>query len=228
MRLITWNWHSGPLTARLEDLAAHSPDVVFLQECHPRAALPSPCPAIIREINSRKAIALLSLSDAYRIEAIAPALQGGKATVAAAVTGPVEFVVLGIWSKGPHYVHDVLEAIEAHRNLLSPTAAVVMGDMNSGTRLDGKRTPNKWHTRIVDAMADLGLVSAYHTYHGIAHGHERHATYYHQRNAAQAWHIDFCFVPEGWCERLTGARVIGGTKWRAKSDHLPLCIDLRF
>lgn len=39
LRLIAWNCHHGSLSQRLAELAAHSPDIVFLQECLPAETL---------------------------------------------------------------------------------------------------------------------------------------------------------------------------------------------
>ena len=35
LRLIAWNCHHGSLSARLAELAAFAPAIVFLQECRP-------------------------------------------------------------------------------------------------------------------------------------------------------------------------------------------------
>jgi endonuclease/exonuclease/phosphatase family metal-dependent hydrolase len=102
-----------------------------------------------------------------------------------------------------------------------------MGDLNSGTRLYGERLPSKGHLRIVSALADLGLVSAYHKFHRFEHGHEAHRTYRHNSKASQPWHIDFCFVPANWVDRLVSVEVMDGEDWTARSDHNPLRVDLR-
>jgi len=80
----------------------------------------------------------------------------------------------------------------------------------------------------VKALEDFGLVSAYHAFHHVAHGYEAHATYRHQRNAAKPWHIDFCFVPAAWMSSVTEVDVLDGDEWVARSDHLPLTVDIDF
>ena len=146
--------------------------------------------------------------------------------MATIVAGPASFTVLGIWSQGPGYANDVMRAIEAHGDVLRQGPAVVMGDLNVGTRLRGERTPSKGHRRIVDALTDLGLVSAYHAFHQVDHGRERHATYCHQFKAAQSWHIDFCFVPASWFDCVVDVKVLAGPRWAKRSDHFPLMVDL--
>ena len=120
-----------------------------------------------------------------------------------------------------------MRAIEAHDDLLRKGPAVVMGDFNVGARRRGERTPSKGHRRIVAALGDLGLVSAYHAFHKVDHGRERHATYRHQFKSVLSWHIDFCFVPASWVDCMVGVKVIAGARWAKRSDHFPLMVDLR-
>ena len=47
----------------------------------------------------------------------------------------------------------------------------------------------------------------------------------HQRKPSRPWHIDFCFVPAGWV--LVGVEVLDGKEWAARSDHLPLKVDVQ-
>jgi endonuclease/exonuclease/phosphatase family metal-dependent hydrolase len=228
MRLIAWNCHHGSLPARLADLANYRGDIVFLQECTPAADHPARGQFITRCIGPRKSIALGSPNGLYSLSELECPQSAERACVAAAVSGPASFTALGIWSRGPGYADDVMRAIEAHGDVLRRGPAVVMGDFNVGARLRGERTPSKGHRRIVSALADLGLVSAYHAFHRVEHGRERHATYCHQFKAALSWHIDFCFVPVSWVGCVEGVKVLAGARWAKRSDHFPLMVDLRF
>ena len=71
----------------------------------------------------------------------------------------------------------------------------------------------------------LGLVSAYHHLSGEAHGEETRASYYHGKKEAHPFHIDYCFVPEAWVDRLTGVEVGSFADW-PQSDHRPLTVDI--
>ena len=98
-------------------------------------------------------------------------------------------------------------------------------------------TAGRWRSHLADdkRMTDTfggaidkgGVVSADRAFHDVEHGHETRATYRHQFKASQPWHIDFCFVPASWVNRLVGVDVIDGEDWAARSDHLPLTVDLR-
>jgi hypothetical protein len=225
LRLLAWNCRSGTLTARLAELTEHAVDIAFLQECSPAESLPLAGQVLACSVGPQKGIALVSLNVDYHLAELEP--RGGKAVIAAAVTGPVAFTALGIWAQKPKYVHDVLRTLDAYADLLRSGPAVIMGDLNSGTDLSGERTPSKAHLRLVEALADLGLVSAYHAFHNIEQGQETHPTYRHQFQVSQPWHIDFCFLPASWANGLTRVDVIDGEEWIARSVHHPLRVELR-
>jgi exodeoxyribonuclease III len=225
LRLLTWNCHHGTLSARLADLACFSPAIVFLQECRPADPFPPTRPCVTQRVNTTKAIALASLDEDYLLARLRPRAKRGRAVVAASVFGPVAFTAVGIWSQGPRYVDDAMRTLKAYDRVLRSGPVVVMGDLNSGANLNTRQSPSKGHSRILAALADVGLVSAYHRFHGVEHGSEMHPTYRHQRNPAKPWHIDFCFVPVGW--DVIGADVLQSEEWTARSDHLPLCVEVQ-
>ena len=147
--------------------------------------------------------------------------------LAADVSGDVSFVVFGMWSHGRDsrgYVDDVLRSLDAFSDVIQSRPTIILGDMNSGTTLDG--LVSKHHTGLIEAFSDLGLVSAYHASHGIELGHEKHATYRHRFKNVDPWHIDFCFGPKGWADHITNAELLDDERWRVESDHHPLVVDL--
>jgi exodeoxyribonuclease-3 len=227
LRFIAWNCHHGSVQARLAELARFAPAIVFLQECQPGVPLPLPGSCVACRVNARKGIALASLDAAYQITPLRRRPNRGRAIVAATVTGPISFTALGIWGQGPRYADDVMRTLDAYRRLLGSAPAVVLGDLNSGSNLT-RQQPSKGHARILAALEDCGLVSAYHAFHNVAHGHEAHPTYRHQRNVTKPWHIDFCFVPAAWVGNLRAVEVIDGEEWPKKSDHLPLRVEIHF
>jgi hypothetical protein len=228
LRLIAWNCHHGSLDTRIAELASFGPAVVFLQECSPVGKLPSTTPLVTQTVNVRKGIALASLSADYQLARLRPRARRGRAVVGARVDGPVSFTALGIWSQGPRYVDDVMRTLKAYDRVLRSGPAVVMGDLNSGTNLNTRQSPSKGHSRILDALADLGLVSAYHAFQNVQHGYETHPTYRHNHKPSRPWHIDFCFVPAGWVANLVAVEILDGHEWAARSDHSPLKVDVQF
>ena len=226
LRLVTWNCRSGSVATRLDQLRALTPDLVFLQECDPACGSGVAGVVCSRAIKTRKGIALCAASRACRCTARTLSAGSGRAAVAATVLRPIRFTAIGIWAQATRYVDDVTCTLRAHAALLRAAPAVVFGDFNSGTSLRHFGSSSRHHRRLVDEFDALGLVSAYHAFHDVAHGCEGDATYFHQFNAAKPWHIDFCFVPRSWASRLIDVAVIDGDAWRRQSDHLPLLVDV--
>src|SRR4051812_37502478 len=114
LRLIAWNCHHGSLAGRLADLANYRADLVFLQECTPAENHPARGHFITRCVGPRKAITLGSPNGLYCLAELPSPQSAGRASLAAAVSGPASFTALGIWSQGPGYADDVMRAIEGH------------------------------------------------------------------------------------------------------------------
>ena len=77
---------------------------------------------------------------------------------------------------------------------------VAAGNFNSLPGVQGQQRDSQ---RFLQSMRDeLGLVSAYHHLSGEFPGAETRASYYHQWNESAPFHLDYCFVPEEWVDRL--------------------------
>jgi endonuclease/exonuclease/phosphatase family metal-dependent hydrolase len=226
LRIVTWNCRSGSVEARLSNLAAYRPDVVFLQECRPVWRSAPSAGLYGRRLKPRKGVAMVVAGAARGCSARQRRPHSGRAAIAVAIDHPRPFVALGIWAQGPDYVDDVLRTLRSHAALLRSRPAIVFGDFNSGTSLSDNRALSAHHRRLLDALHALDLVSAYHAFRAADHGREAHATYFHQFDARKRWHIDFCFVHESWASKLTNVTVIDGRAWRTRSDHLPLLVDI--
>jgi endonuclease/exonuclease/phosphatase family metal-dependent hydrolase len=229
LRLIAWNCNHGSLAERVTLLQPLKPDIVFLQECRPGRQLPLHGDFLSFTVNERKGIALGSLTPDYTLTEIGRREGCGRAVIAADVAGPLSFSLLGVWSNAPSssgYVVDVLRSLEAYADVLRGRPTVVMGDLNSGPKLNGAPEVSDSHARLLSSFAAHDMVSAYHAFYKVEHGNERHHTYRHQPAGAEPWHIDFCFVPSGWTENVVNVQLVDGDEWRATSDHHPLVVDL--
>ncbi len=96
---------------------------------------------------------------------------------------------------------------------------VLAGDFNATLTMPGADAANRL------ALADLGLISAYHAFHGAEHGAEPDATYRHGADG-KLWHIDFCFLPRAWAARLVDVAIRADVIESGLSDHAPLVVDL--
>jgi endonuclease/exonuclease/phosphatase family metal-dependent hydrolase len=223
---VTWNCRSGSVATRLDELRVLAPDIVFLQECDPARDGGVASVVCSRAIRTRKGIALCA-AHSCRCSARTLLASSGRAAVAATVLRPIRFTAIGVWAQATRYADDVIRTLRAHASVVRDAPAIVFGDFNSGTSLVRFGSSSRHHQRLVDEFDALGLVSAYHAFHRVGHGYESDATYFHQFNAAKPWHIDFCFVPRSWASRIVNVAVIDGDEWRARSDHLPLLVDVR-
>jgi len=226
MRVTSWNCQH--LFGRGKDidrcmglLSRLDADLVTLQECRRRDAHD---PSIIwRGENDDLGTAVVSTSASLPIERIE--IPGLHPTVVPVVVHAAEpFVFVGVWTHEPFnkVAWDAMAACEAAADDLD-LPMVAAGDFNSSPCVQGQeRASREFLGRMRD---ELGLVSAYHRFHDVDPCDEPHATYYHQRKKDKPFHIDYCFVPETWADRLTGVEVGTFEEWR-ESDHRPLTVDI--
>ena len=141
------------------------------------------------------------------------------------VRGAEPFLLLAVWMKGigpDRYVRGLHRAIHECRALIHRHPTVVLGDFNSNAIWDHQHPAHLSHSALVGTLAGLGLVSAYHQHRAEPHGKESEATFYFYRRRNTPYHLDYCFIPEGWAQRLAGVEVGRWRDWRGLSDHVPL------
>ncbi len=100
--------------------------------------------------------------------------------------------------------------------------SVLIGDFNSNERW-AKTCGADAHHCLVEQLAGLGLVSAYHHMSGEAQGEESRATFFMNRKASRPYHIDHAFVSPA---RLRACYVDSSRDWSKLSDHWPLVLEL--
>ena len=226
MRLVTWNCSRGAYAKKAPFLNALTPDVAVIQECA-RPVTESDQRLWFGE-NPRQGIAVRA-GGAYRVRALSPLDAVPPYVIPVKVTGPVSFTLLVIWSKRHPkfpYVEGVVRAVELYRHLLSGKPSVVMGDFNSNAIWDAGHPTNANHSALVALLAELGLESAYHAFHGEAHGEDSRPTYYFHWDERQPFHIDYCFIPRKWLRRVRRVDVPSYAEWSGRSDHRPLIVDI--
>ena len=226
MRVTSWNCQH--LFGRGKDidrclglLSRLDADLVTLQECRRRDAHD---PSIIwRGENDDLGTAVVSTSASLPIERIE--IPGLHPTVVPVVVHAAEpFVFVGVWTHPPFnkVAWEAMAACKAAADDLD-LPMVAAGDFNSSPCVQGQeRASREFMGRMRD---ELGLVSAYHRFHDVDPCDEPHATYYYQRNKDKPFHIDYCFLPETWADRLTGVEVGSFEDW-PQSDHRPLTVGI--
>jgi exonuclease III len=106
-----------------------------------------------------------------------------------------------------------------------PIDSVVAGDFNTHPGWDKAAKIN--HSSLVEyLLKEFGLVSAYHAAATRSGAMVEEATCYWQWKRTQPFHLDYCFIPTGWVDRLKEVTIGGYDAWADKSDHRPLLVDV--
>ncbi len=237
MRLVSWNCGSG-FHRKIKALSTLAPDVAIVQECADLETLARKAPeftptcAIWTGNNPNRGLGVFSFGG-YRLERA-----GDDATItyalAVRVLGPSTFNLVALWShygtvplrvatQGP-----TLMALRAYASLLLEHPSIMAGDLNNNVGWDKPGKASN-HANTIAVGAKLGLVSAYHVFHGIEHGAERHPTLYWRDRTREGptFHIDYVFVPRAAASLMDRVAVGSYAKWIAKglSDHAPVIVD---
>jgi endonuclease/exonuclease/phosphatase family metal-dependent hydrolase len=152
------------------------------------------------------------------------------------VSGPLEFVVVGVWVMHNRALKRVderpnrwqlLQALEIYEPLLRSRPGVVAGDFNNALLWDRPGKASN-HSAAVQKLQDLGLVSAYHVSRTAAQGREPDATLYWMWHQNSGYHIDYIWLPEAWVPGLKTVEVGDYPTWVGGqlSDHVPLSVDV--
>jgi len=228
VRIVTWNCCRGAYRRKADLLAAFAPHLSVLQECA------KPETETKRRLwfgdNPRQGV-LVQAAPPYQLAALPCLADVPKFVVPVSVTGPVSFNLLAVWAKGKQdhcYVEGVIQAVAMYRSLLTGAPAILIGDLNSNAIWDASHRPGLNHTGLVETLSRLGLVSAYHSHFGEAHGQETRPTYFFQWNEARPFHLDYCFLPKAWAGEVRRVEVGSYDEWKGHSDHRPLLVEIRW
>jgi exodeoxyribonuclease III len=240
VRIVAWNCGGG-FHAKAGALASLAPDVAIIGECAEPAVVLGKAPgfrpsaALWAGEPGKKGLAAFAFG-AYRLEPVGDVDRAATWALPARVAGPHRFNLLGVWANHGKRLPRIAEAgpglaaIRACRALLADRAAIVAGDFNNHVRWDRPRKANN-HAIAVAELAALGLVSAYHAFHGLGQGAERHPTLYWRDRAegGPTYHIDYAFLPGSAVAHLADVSVGSFADWVATglSDHVPLIVHLR-
>jgi exodeoxyribonuclease-3 len=238
VRIVSWNCGSG-FHRKVAALSALDPDVAIVQECANLETLARKAPEFAPTNtfwtgdNPHRGLGVFSFGQ-YRLTCRRADDASITYALCASIAGPQALNLVALWS---HYGRSpmrvgapgpTLLALRAYARFLSERPAIMAGDLNNHVRWDKPgKTSN--HANAVTASAALGLVSAYHTFHGVEQGAERHPTLYwrDRTRTGPTFHIDYAFVPQASIGLLRRVAVGSYAKWIATglSDHAPLIVD---
>lgn len=223
LRIGTWNCRHGPYEDRAPRLQAYAPAVALFQEVgRPKSDAPDRCR--FGSYPPQSGVVAVDPSLMARLE---PAVREHEcpSCVPVRIAGAKPFRVLMLWAqKDPTYVRAIWNDLDRYADWIREEDCVIAGDFNSTPTVERtKKAPR--HLDLVRRLRDeFGLVSAYHKFHGVPHGEEADATYYHQKRLDWPFHLDYCFVPESW--RVENVRVGTFADWIPYSDHCPVIVDV--
>lgn len=228
MRITAWNCGMA-MHRKMDRLLALEPDVAVLPECA------SPEVAAARAVYAaatshawmgdrrHKGLAVLTFGP-WRLEPVRRTCDA-RFILPLRVDGPTPFGLLAVWTQPPGYVEHTHAALDAYGEAFSDGPMVVAGDLNSNTIWDANRVLN--HSRLVERLRALGIVSAHHRHHREEHGAETRPTFFLYRHRTHPFHLDYVFVPKAWTRRLRSVEVGAFDEWRDVSDHVPVTVTVR-
>lgn len=247
MKIITWNCN-GALRRKLDKVDSFNADILVIQECeNPEESTDS-----LREWagdylwtgeNKNRGIGVfpkkgntvnkLHWRGDFRINGIRSpsaslrwSTESLRLFLPFAVNEDIKF--LGVWTKGSDseafgYMGQFWKFLQIHKRQLAEGNQVILGDFNSNRIWD---KPDRWwnHTDVVNELEAIDLKSLYHVRFKEEQGEESTPTFFHHRDKAKPYHIDYVFVSKQF---LQSKIIIGqSADWLALSDHMPLEIDL--
>ena len=124
------------------------------------------------------------------------------------------------------YIRAVATTIDMYPEIFDQGPVVILGDFNANTIWDKTHPKHLNHSSVVERLAKRGIVSAYHLVRGEPQGKESEATFYLDHDASKPFHIDYCFLPKAWAERISLVEVGTFQKWEGHSDHRPLLVEI--
>lgn len=226
MRVVTWNCNLS-LAKKLDSLLELDPDVAVIQECEQDLKVPEGYSYIWSGNNPRKGLGVLAKNLKIVLE---PSWQK-EWTYFLPISIPEKNLrLVATWAYnhravrfGKEYVGSSLEIIKELSEWIAGGRSLVVGDFNNSIiwdKLNGKFN----FADINSALHSLGLDSAYHHLTKELNGSEVKSTFYHIKNPEKGYHIDYCFIHDSL--EIKSLEIPEYEKWRSKSDHVPVILDL--
>lgn len=248
MKIVTWNCN-GALRKKIAELDTLDADVLIIQECEN----PAESTAAYRDwagnylwngqskhkgigVFPRKGhkVTATNWSGAFDIAGIssrspAKCWQTDDLESFLPFSLDNKYTVLAVWTKEGNgkafsYIGQLWKYLQIHKDKLSNTESLVIGDFNSSMIWD---EPDRWwnHSDVVAELEGVGLHSVYHCLRKEAQGNESCPTLFLQRNSSKPYHVDYIFATLSF---LADSRVQLGLpdQWLHLSDHMPLSLEL--
>lgn len=214
MRIVTWNCCRGDTALKINAAMKLQPDVLLLQETV--AAKMPPSAAAMHCVGKELGLATFAFNG-FVIAEEEP--EGSALRTRIVAPDGFEFDAINVWTQQtPTYIADALSILRTFEGELSSGDTIVAGDFNACG------PSGRAYAKLLAETERLGLVSAYHSFLGVGHGAEPHATHYFQWKEKRPFHLDYCYVPSSW--RIESVEVGSYFDWAAWSDHRPVVVEV--
>lgn len=219
LRLAVWNCNMR-LHDKLEGLRRLAADVVVVPECACPEVLFRRAPGFSASSmlwtgrNSAKGLAVLSFG-AWRVEFDSAHDPRGETTIAARISGPLNFRMVAAWAR-TDVTESLPQALDRLGGFLASGPSAVAGDFNATLATAGVGT----------RLHDLGLTSAYHGARERRLGSEEEPTLFLRRRQGVRGHRDAVFLDGTLRAALRGVNVGSRADWAGASDHAPVVVVL--
>ncbi len=226
LKILSWNCHQKSFEQYMSYCEEYDADIIVIQEClKPPDGTPN-CIWIGKDPN-KKGVAVIS-REGYEIKALF--LENDLPTYYLPVTvkGPLNFNLMAVWtqSASPRYIqgaHKIIDNIQDSFLDQYSSDMIIVGDFNSNAiwdRLHGKFNHSAFVNRLKN---NHNMASTYHYFYKEEHGKENVPT--HLWRYSKPFHIDYCFAPLEWCERIVSVKIGDFNIWRERSDHAPIVTE---
>lgn len=229
MRLVTWNARRGSFSRKAPLIDHLQADVAVVPEIA-APACESPQTLWFGE-NPNQGMAVIAKAP-YTLRRLPELPNTPKYVVPIAVDGPRSFLLFAVWTLGEKplpYVQAASTAIDMYASAFSSSQVVMMGDFNSNAIWNKQHPATLNHAAMVKRLLQHNLVSAYHHNRSLDYGTEPKSdhTFYLYGHEDKSFHIDYCFLPNTWAEKIEQVVIGNYPDWREHSDHRPLLVSLR-
>jgi endonuclease/exonuclease/phosphatase family metal-dependent hydrolase len=226
LRLLTWNANRGELAAKVEAIASLHADIAVIQEV---ARPPTETSGVHWFGQSRTQGVAVIVREPFKVAPLPRELAFPEFIVPFRIEGPIAFTLFAVWTRRVpllRYVRGACVEIDRYAGLLRNGPAVLMGDFNANANWDRLHPADLNFSAMVARLHAFEIDSAYHRFHGEAYGDESRNTFFQYRRPGRGHHIDYCFVPGQWIERIQGVSIGTLESWRGWSDHCPVWVDV--
>jgi hypothetical protein len=227
MNFLTWNAGRDQFAKKMPLLDPFQPDVAVVPEIGRPQSVNDHC--LWFGIKENQGLAVVS-SQAFQLEPLPEKPGAPKYVVPIKVTGPINFTLFAIWTiqgQEMRYIRAVATCLDLYLELFAQGPIVLMGDFNSNAIWDKEHPTNLCHSAVVRKLGGLGIVSAYHHYRSEEHGCESEPTFFLHHKKEKPFHIDYCFLPITWANKLSSIQVGSFEAWQGLSDHRPLVLEMQ-